>query len=143
MCISDWCSVLCSSYLISRSYSRAPILRRARFYDPTGRCPDGEVSASSVPASSGLFERRLRQQRLDIRREGAPDLQMEALRAGPPQYDLGLVEHGPRTGTRGKGADRQVQRTTARQPDLEIGRAHVRTPVNNAHHVCRIQLEKK
>src|SRR3546814_10823936 len=63
---------------------------------------------------------RLRQQGLDIRREGAPDLQMEALRAGPPQYDLGLVEHGPRTGTRGKGADRQVQRTTARQPDFGL-----------------------
>src|SRR3546814_16098400 len=45
---------------------------------------------------------------------------MEALRAGPPQYDLGLVEHGPRTGTRGKGADRQVQRTTARQPDFGL-----------------------
>src|SRR3546814_4406931 len=26
---------------------------------------------------------------------------------------------------------------------LEIGRAHVRTPVTNAHHVCRLLLEKK
>src|SRR3546814_5182730 len=25
----------------------------------------------------------------------------------------------------------------------EIGRAHVRTPVTNAHHVCRLLLEKK
>src|SRR3546814_2657213 len=26
---------------------------------------------------------------------------------------------------------------------LEIGRAHVLTPVTNAHHVCRLLLEKK
>src|SRR3546814_5681974 len=40
----------------------------------------------------------------------------------------------------------QVAGDTARSktaPDLEIGRAHVLTPVTNAHLVCRLLLEKK
>src|SRR3546814_5438449 len=34
-------------------------------------------------------------------------------------------------------------RRLAEQEEIEIGRAHVRTPVTNAHLVCRLLLEKK
>src|SRR3546814_1769953 len=36
-----------------------------------------------------------------------------------------------------------VQRVYSRAPGDEIGRAHVLTPVTNAHLVCRLLLDKK
>src|SRR3546814_1952015 len=36
-----------------------------------------------------------------------------------------------------------VARSVGCDPAEEIGRAHVGTPVTNAHHVCRLLLEKK
>src|SRR3546814_4467148 len=37
-----------------------------------------------------------------------------------------------------------LEKLPRRQPaTVEIGRAHVRTPVTNAHRVCRLLLEKK
>src|SRR3546814_1455693 len=39
--------------------------------------------------------------------------------------------------------DRSVIQTLEAIPHIEIGRAHVCTPVTNAHLVCRLLLEKK
>src|SRR3546814_2186423 len=36
-----------------------------------------------------------------------------------------------------------IHTSTLLHDDVEIGRAHVRTPVTNAHLVCRLLLEKK
>src|SRR3546814_3862468 len=42
-------------------------------------------------------------------------------------------------------ADKQITTLATKSPQTikEIGRAQVRTPVTNAHLVCRLQLEKK
>src|SRR3546814_946786 len=40
-------------------------------------------------------------------------------------------------------ADRCPAAPTPTSPDLEIGRAHVRTSVTNAQLVCRLMLDKK
>src|SRR3546814_10859390 len=39
--------------------------------------------------------------------------------------------------------DRGLSRAELSASDLQIGRAHVGTPVTNAHLVCRLLLEKK
>src|SRR3546814_8024509 len=36
-----------------------------------------------------------------------------------------------------------IQKSVDEGGEMEIGREHVCTPVNNAHSVCRLQLEKK
>src|SRR3546814_3655597 len=43
-----------------------------------------------------------------------------------------------------EASHRQAQQAPTSAPrDAQIGRAHVRTPVTNAHLVCRLLLEKK
>src|SRR3546814_7599280 len=72
----------------------------------------------------------------------AQNLGCRGLRLAPGHHDWAQIAHlladAPRTA--------QVQRTT-RETDIhvsiEIGRAHVLTPVTNAHLVCRLLLEKK
>src|SRR3546814_4216573 len=73
--------------------------------------------------------------RQGIGHSGLPEAQTtQGIPHGPPVNRPRLVVLVPR---------RLSLAGSASNPDGEIGRAHVRTPVTNAHLVCRLLLEKK
>src|SRR3546814_4248520 len=116
MRISDWSSDVCSSDLLHRHVSRA------------------------------LLERQVARPRVArIGEEGALvdiEVEVDRIERDDPRQD-GLV----RRDEIADGDEVAVDAAADRRPDLgvleEIGRAHVWTPVTNAHLVCRLLLEKK
>src|SRR3546814_4014310 len=116
MRISDWSSDVCSSDLRLRQVDHP-----RRIYDrPVDRfvaqlmCDINLFEAEIVAESAGLVQARCGGLDLRFPGDGAP-------RAGGSYQLLGLRLE-------------QIEK---------IGRAHVLTPVTNAHLVCRLPLEKK
>src|SRR3546814_3642740 len=63
---------------------------------------------------------------------------LEGIAAGRARAGIkALIDLIPRTALRKNGSEIETVSVE------EIGRAHVRTPVTNAHLVCRLLLEKK
>src|SRR3546814_8499065 len=67
---------------------------------------------------------------------------LRSVRTGRPAKCPGLPG-GPDSYWQEPQKSFQVSAGSALARGLEIGRAHVRTPVTNAHLVCRLLLEKK
>src|SRR3546814_3802063 len=117
MRISDWSSDVCSSDLVAR-LPRAPALVRL-----------GHAAACLVGGVAGAVAAPLR--RLD--RLGAPDSAALAGLAGGAALGLRLPPAQSLWRTRPRRRACRVQ----------IGRAHVETPVPHEHLVFRFRLEKK
>src|SRR3546814_1644269 len=113
MVISDWSSDVCSSDLSRSRAERDPRTRRRRARNPRGR------------------RGALRKCRTPPHRNGPSVGRTFRMSAAAAPAKGGVRERGRRR--------RQCRIGAARQ----IGRAHVLTPVTNAHLVCRLLLEKK
>src|SRR3546814_2022643 len=75
-----------------------------------------------------------------------PDLAIiaDAVPAGTRVLDIGCGDGELIAALRDKGVDaRGLEIDPANATAAKIGRAHVSTPVTNAHLVCRLLLEKK
>src|SRR3546814_9569180 len=114
MRISDWSSDVCSSDLTTRATTRA---RAVAGTGTASRNPAADACASTKagPARGPAFF--VQGRAVAVGGDPAPDLRQQA-------FEQGLVEIGQRF-------------------QVEIGRAHVCTPVTHAHLVCRLLLEKK
>src|SRR3546814_3659088 len=115
MRISDWRSDVCSSDL-------RPVSNDTPVLDDT--TPIRTVLGDAADAITPVFEVRI-ERRTWIISEGGATIELV--------LDSGEVVAGERT-------------SPICEIELElkqIGRAHVRTPVTNAHLVCRLLLEKK
>src|SRR3546814_3964489 len=100
---------------------------------------------------AGLDRELALAERVDLRVPGAPaavaahidqrsECPVEPLAASlPDQVDLQIGA----AGREGIAVDAPADIEAGKDPVLEIGRAHVWTPVTNAHLVCRLLLEKK
>src|SRR3546814_1689657 len=118
MRISDWSSDVCSSDLSRRSFRVSADVRHQQTRT--------QLAAHPLPVETGLgveTGKVLEVQALAIRRElrRADVLQVQQV--------VDLIRAS------------RIDRARCRQQ--QIGRAHVCTPVNTAHIVCRILLEKK
>src|SRR3546814_5881510 len=78
---------------------------------------------------------------LDMKRFPTPSLLVVALIgafAAGGAWAQTAVQLGP-----AKAATKDAFPNAAAEADVEIGRAHVCTPVTNAHLVCRLSIDKK
>src|SRR3546814_2652488 len=122
--ISDWSSDVCSSDLTSSS-GRAERRRgagdRGRPRYPAGAASAASFSTAASPCEESVLRALGRRRRLDCGVGDAPQVQAGVCPVGPPAF----------------AARGQFLRGWH-----EIGRAHVCTPVTNAHLVCRLLLAK-
>src|SRR3546814_12873573 len=111
--------------------------------------PDTTLFRSQRPGRGAGLQRRQAVAQA-VEQEEAERQDGEAMTEGggaPPDVDRGgdLHAEDPAQEARGDGEDGEAAGPGPPQPVRlqQIGRAHVRTPVTNAHLVCRLLLEKK
>src|SRR3546814_2892812 len=127
MRISDWSSDLCSSYLKSSAFGIVV------FSDETD-LPLAEVRLAGNAEAAGILRRRMESRKTRITHAGLLTDILDELEAGPSRNSWKrLILVAPRLAFLDKLMARGWQ----------IGRAHVLTPVTNAHLVCRLLLAKK
>src|SRR3546814_8868092 len=121
MRISDWSSDVCSSDLPQIPFTRPGV--------------DRVSGADKVEVGIAAHDIPLVRKVGDATRRAKATISVEG-RRGIEDAVARLIE--------GWRVDRVFKRSAAVRPvTLQIGRAHVWTPVTNAHLVCRLLLEKK
>src|SRR3546814_1809978 len=136
MRISDWSSDVCSSDLLPRA---RPAFQRLL-------AADGRLDAvKHIEIDEGLHAVPLREavdEPLAMLIDAAWQVVCHAdveRAIGPAGKTIDVVRHAPQLAPlRPSGSSLPKHSDVA-----QIGRAHVRTPVTNAHLVCRLLLEKK
>src|SRR3546814_9187864 len=96
-----------------------------------------ELSSFTIRRLSDLLERR----EISSRQIVEDCLRAIAEKDGELKAFVSVFEDGALAAA--DAADREIRSGRRRGPLHEIGRAHVCTPVTNAHLVCRLLLAKK